>query len=112
MQEIWQRARQLRRSATDAERLLWHHLRRENFAPYRFRRQYPIAGYIVDFVCVSARLIVELDGGQHLDAREYDEKRTRKIEMGGYRVLRFWNDDVFLRTEPVLEEIWRNLHQS
>jgi very-short-patch-repair endonuclease len=110
MQEIWKRARALRRSATDAERMLWRHLRRGNFAPHKFRRQYPIAGYIVDFVCVSAKLVIELDGGQHADAREYDERRTHKIAACGYRVLRFWNDDVLLRTEAVLEEIWRSLH--
>jgi very-short-patch-repair endonuclease len=110
VRETWKRARKLRQSATDAERLLWRYLRRENFTAYKFRRQYPIAGYIVDFVCVSAKLVVELDGGQHLDALEYDKERTRKIAVCGYRVLRFWNDDVFLRTEAVLEEIWRGLH--
>jgi very-short-patch-repair endonuclease len=111
MQEIWKRARELRHSATDAERLLWRHLRRKNFADYKFRRQYPIAGYILDFVCIPAKLIIELDGGRHVTAVEYDERRTRKMTMCGYRVVRFWNDDVFLRTEEVLEEIWRELHQ-
>jgi very-short-patch-repair endonuclease len=111
MRETWKRARQLRHSATDAERLLWRHLRRENFAPYKFRRQYPIAGYIADFACVPARLVIELDGGQHADALAYDERRTRKMAMCGYRVLRYWNDDVFLRIEAVLEEIRRELHR-
>lgn len=109
MQEKWKRARQLRHTATDAERCLWLYIRRENLAAHKFRRQYPIAGYIVDFVCIPAKLVVELDGGQHLDACEYDAKRTRAIEGHRYRVLRFWNDDVLLRTESVLEEILRNL---
>jgi very-short-patch-repair endonuclease len=109
MQEKWNRARQLRRSPTDAERCLWRHLRRKNLATHKFRRQYPIDRYIVDFVCVSAMLVVEIDGGQHLDAVEYDAVRTRVIEALGYRVLRFWNDDVLLRTEDVLEVIWRAL---
>ncbi|GLQ47732.1 hypothetical protein GCM10007862_27830 [Dyella lipolytica] len=109
MQEKWKRARQLRLTATDAERCLWRYLRRENLANYKFRRQFPIAGYIVDFVCISAKLVVELDGGQHLGTREYDAMRTHMIEACGYRVLRFWNDDVLLRTESVLEEILRDL---
>ena len=109
MQEKWKRARQLRHASTGAESLLWCYLRRENLAGYKFRRQYPMASYIVDFVCVSAKLVIEIDGGQHLDRREYDASRTRAIEVMGYRVLRFWNDDVLLRTESVLEEILRNL---
>jgi very-short-patch-repair endonuclease len=69
----------------------------------------PVAGYIVDFACIPARLVVELDGGQHLDATDYDAERTCAIEALGYRVLRFWNDDVLLRTDAVLEEVWRCL---
>nr|WP_233843938.1 DUF559 domain-containing protein [Dyella sp. 2HG41-7] len=103
------RARALRHATTDPERHLWRFLRRENLAGFKFRRQYPIAGYIVDFVCVSAKLVIELDGGKHSESREYDVNRTRVIGSRGYRVLRFWNDDVLLRTESALEEIWRNL---
>jgi len=109
MQRKWERARQLRHAATDAERYLWRHLRHEQFAGFKFRRQYPLAGYIVDFVCIPARLVLELDGGQHLDAMRYDAERTGAIGALGYRVLRFWNDDVLLRTDAVLEEIWRHL---
>lgn len=109
MQQKWMRARQLRHAATDAELHLWRYLRRENLMGYKFRRQYPIGRYIVDFVCVPAALVIELDGGQHADARAYDARRTRAIETCGYRVLRFWNDDVLLRTDVVLEEILRNL---
>ncbi|HTV87238.1 MAG TPA: DUF559 domain-containing protein [Dyella sp.] len=109
MQGKWIRARELRNTATDAERHLWRYLRRRDLAGYKFRRQYPIAGYIVDFVCIQAGLVIEIDGSQHLSARTYDERRTRAIEASGYRVLRFWNDETLLRTDAVLEEIWRGL---
>lgn len=109
MQEKWKRARRLRQASTDAERHLWRHLRHKNLATYKFRRQYPIACYIVDFVCLPAMLVVEIDGGQHVDAARYDARRTRTLEALGYRVLRFWNDDVLLRTQDVLEVIWRHL---
>lgn len=109
MQETWKRARYLRHSATDAERLLWRHLRSRQLGEYKFRRQYPIAGYITDFACIPAKLVIELDGGQHLDAIVYDLERTRVIEAHGYRVLRFWNDEVLLHTEVVLEQIWLQL---
>ncbi|MFK2890743.1 endonuclease domain-containing protein [Dyella flagellata] len=109
MKEKWKRARQLRCASTDAERHLWQHIRHKNLAVHKFRRQYPIAGYIVDFVCLSAMLVVEIDGGQHLDALEYDAARTSALEARGFRVLRFWNDEVLLRTEDVLDVIWRNL---
>ncbi|MBF6023077.1 endonuclease domain-containing protein [Lysobacter niastensis] len=109
MEAIWKKSRQLRRQATDAERTLWRHLKGRQLGGHKFRRQFPIAGYIADFACVEARLAIELDGGQHLDAVQYDAQRTRKLATNGYRVLRFWNDDVLLRTEAVLEEIMRNL---
>ncbi len=112
MQREWTRARKLRNEATDAERHLWRHLRREQLAGYKFRRQFPVGRYIVDFVCVPARLVLELDGGQHLDAQAYDAVRTLEIEARRYRVLRFWNDDVLLRTDAVLEEILRHLVQG
>ncbi|MBN8922623.1 MAG: DNA-cytosine methyltransferase [Rhodanobacter sp. 68-29] len=107
MQRKWERARRLRNAATDAERHLWRHLRCRQIVGCKFRRQYPLAGYIVDFVCIPAGLVLELDGGQHLDAMARDADRTRAIEALGYRVLRFWNDDVLLRTDAVLEEVWR-----
>jgi len=106
MQRIWMRARRLRNESTDAERRLWYFLRRQQLAGCKFRRQYPLAGYIVDFVCLSEHLVVELDGGQHLDALTYDKTRTDALEQRGYRVLRFWNHDVLLRTDDVLVEIF------
>ncbi|MGB3270627.1 MAG: DUF559 domain-containing protein [Rhodanobacter sp.] len=111
MQSKWIRARQLRNDSTDAERRLWYFLRRRHLAGHKFRRQYPLAGFIVDFVCIPARLVVELDGGQHLDARAYDERRTAALQGEGYRVQRFWNDDVLLRTDDVVAEIFRVLEE-
>jgi very-short-patch-repair endonuclease len=112
MQRKWIRARQLRNESTDAERRLWYFLRRQQLAGHKFRRQYPLADYIVDFICVPARLVVELDGGQHLEAFEYDERRTALLQREGYRVLRFWNDDVLLRTDDVVAEIFRVLEEK
>jgi very-short-patch-repair endonuclease len=109
MKEKWIRARQLRRTSTDAERHLWRYLRLKHLKAYKFRRQYPIAGYIVDFVCLPAMLVVEIDGGQHLDACDYDARRTHTLESKGFRVMRFWNDEVLQRTDDVLEVIWRHL---
>jgi very-short-patch-repair endonuclease len=109
MEEIWTKARALRNSASDAEHVLWRHLRGRQLQGLKFRRQYPIAGYIADFACVEAELVTELDGGQHADQASYDAERTRKIECNGYRVLRFRNDDVSLRTAEVLDEIIRRL---
>ena len=73
----------------------------------KFRRQFPIAGFIADFACVEVKLVVELDGGQHVERTVEDADRTARIEGNGYRVLHFWNDDVLLRTDDVLEVIWR-----
>lgn len=107
MRPIWQKARVLRHQTTDAERKLWAYLKGRQLAGIKFRRQYPIAGYIADFAAPEIRLIVELDGGQHLERGEYDARRSRRIMCNGYCVLRFWNDDVLLRTEDVLAEIMR-----
>ena len=112
MQPIWQNARDLRNRATDAERKLWHHLRNKQLAGVKFRRQYPIAGYVADFAAPVLRLAIELDGGQHLDQQEYDARRSKRMACNGYRVLRFWNDDVLLRTDDVLTEILRAIHAT
>lgn len=98
------RARELRARMTDAERKLWSHLRADQLG-VKFCRQHPVAGYFVDFCCVERQLIVELDGGQHLDQAACDAQRTQRLETAGYRVLRFWNDDALLRTGDVLEAI-------
>ncbi|WP_454832750.1 endonuclease domain-containing protein [Pseudoxanthomonas wuyuanensis] len=109
MDELRRKARKLRNGATDAERHLWQHLRLKQLADFKFRRQLPIAGYIADFVCLEAKLIVELDGGQHSGQIAYDEHRTRALQAKGYRILRYWNDEVLIRTEDVLDDILRAL---
>ena len=93
------RARGLRRDMTDAEHSLWHQLRNRRLCGWKFRRQHEIDRYIVDFVCTEADLIVELDGAERM---ALDADRTRRLEAMGYRVLRFWNNDVLTNNEAVL----------
>ncbi|MDD5058138.1 MAG: endonuclease domain-containing protein [Sideroxydans sp.] len=102
-------ARSLRREMTDAEKLLWRNLRLKQFAGYKFRRQHPIGDYIVDFVCLEAKLILEADGGQHADHVESDAIRTHWLEAKGFRVMRFWNNEVLKNIEGVKFAIWNYL---
>ncbi len=106
------RARELRRRQTDAEAVLWARLRARQVAGAKFRRQYPIPPFIVDFCCVERRLIVEVDGGQHATATEEDRARTEHLEALGYRVLRFWNNEVLSQLDAVLEVIARAVSES
>jgi len=99
------RARELREIPTEAEALLWFHLRDRRLSGHKFRRQKSIGAYFADFVCMDAMLVVELDGGQHVDAAAYDEKRTQAMEANGFKVLRFWNNQVLAETAAVLEQI-------
>jgi very-short-patch-repair endonuclease len=99
------RIRRLRTQMTDAEVCLWWRLRRWQMDGYRFRRQVPKGPYILDFVCLKARLVIEVDGGQHATAVEVDNQRTIWLESQGFRVLRFWNNDVLRETNGVLETI-------
>ncbi|MCW8469346.1 DUF559 domain-containing protein [Fluoribacter gormanii] len=103
-----QRARDLRKNSTDAERHLWCYLR-ANRLGFKFKRQVLIGEYIVDFVCLEKRLIIELDGGQHSDNQMYDAKRTDWLMTRGFKVLRFWNHDMFQQTQSVLEVIMTTL---
>ncbi|WP_433852823.1 endonuclease domain-containing protein [Stenotrophomonas nitritireducens] len=112
MDELRHRARQLRNNATDAERHLWRYLRNRHLGGHRFRRQMPMVGYVADFACPSLKLVIELDGGQHLQNSGYDKVRTAMLESLGYRVLRYWNDDVLMRTMAVLEDILRAIEQG
>lgn len=98
-------AQQLRTRMSDAEQHLWQQLRAKRFVGYKFRRQVPIGPYIVDFVCFSQRIVVELDGSQHVDSSA-DLIRTEWLNQQGFRVLRFWNDQVFIEEEGVLMAIW------
>jgi len=90
---------------TDAEMLLWRRLRKRQLKGERFRRQHRIGSFIVDFVCLEKRLVVELDGGQHADHVQYDERRDACIMMDGFRVMRFWNNEVMKDIESVLVSI-------
>ena len=96
------RSRELRNNATDAERALWKHLRSRQLLGIRFNRQVPIGPFICDCVARSAKLIIELDGGQHGDRVDEDTRRTRFLEAQGYRVIRFWNNDVLTNIEGVM----------
>jgi len=98
------RSRRLRREATDAERHLWTHLRNRRLEGYKFTRQEPVGPYIADFCCRDVKLIVEIDGGQHADSTR-DRVRDAWLSDQGYRVLRFWNNDVLENPEGVLESI-------
>jgi len=94
---------------TDAESLLWQHLRGRRFQDFKFRRQRPLGPYILDFVCLQAGLVIEIDGGQHVQQQAYDQARTALIESQGLTVIRFWNHDVLNATPAVLETIWQAL---
>ena len=98
--------RSLRRELTEAERVLWRRLRRQQFIGARFRRQAPIGPYIADFVCLKSRLIIEIDGSQHVEAATYDARRDAFLKHEGFTVLRFWNNDVLARADSVMEAIF------
>lgn len=99
----------LRRGMTDAERLLWQALRGRQMRGYKFRRQHPFGDFILDFVCLERKLVVEADGGQHSEGMEVDRVRTEKLSEAGFRVLRFWNHEVLRDLEAVKEKIWVGL---
>ncbi|MBI2114345.1 MAG: endonuclease domain-containing protein [candidate division NC10 bacterium] len=99
------RARALRSTPTEAERALWKHLRMRQIEGHKFRRQQPLGRYVVDFVCLEKKLIVELDGGQHPEQVARDTERTAWLERQGFRVLRFWNHQVLNETDAVREAI-------
>jgi very-short-patch-repair endonuclease len=103
------RAKELRSNPTDAERILWQHLRLRPLGGYKFRRQQPLGPSIVDFVCLEKRLVIEVDGGQHNTQRSYDEQRDAWLEQQGFRVLRFWKNEVLQNVEGVKGAIWQAL---
>src|SRR5262245_32424643 len=104
------RARALRSQMTDAERKLWFALRDRRFASFKFRRQVPLGPFIGDFVCFSARLVVEVDGGQHTNS-QYDERRDRWLAANDFLVKRFWNNDVLTNIEGALIVLLALLHE-
>ena len=106
---ITTRARELRSNPTDAERVLWCHLRLRHIGGYKFRRQRPIGPYIVDFVCLEKYVVIEVDGGQHRQRRLYDARRGGWLREKGFTVLRFWDDEVLKQVENVKQAIWEAL---
>jgi very-short-patch-repair endonuclease len=104
-------AKKLRVNMTDAERRLWYRLRGHRFDGNKFKRQVPIGPYIVDFACLNRKLVVEADGGQH-NENQHDDARDAYLRREGFRVLRFWNNDVLSNTEGVLEVILGALEES
>ena len=107
-----QRARGMRHEATMAERKLWSHLRRKSIGGARFRRQHPLFGFIADFCCAEARLVVELDGDSHAESEGYDRWRTGLLNQRGYRVVRFLNQEVIENIDGVIEKIWEEIHTA
>jgi len=100
-------AREQRQADIPAEKKLWSILRNRALAGFKFRRQHPIGPYVVDFACPECKLVVELDGESHLDRRNMDEVRTRLIQSEGWKVIRFWNSEVYDDFEAVQEVIYR-----
>ncbi|HLE24519.1 MAG TPA: endonuclease domain-containing protein [Thermodesulfobacteriota bacterium] len=97
--------RDSRKNPTEAERKLWQHFRLRQLGGYKFRMQQPLGPYIVDFVCLEKKLILEVDGGQHSEQLSYDTERSTWLEAQGFRVLRFWNNEVLKEIEVVKQVI-------
>ena len=106
------KSRNLRKNSTDAEKRMWSLLRNRQLVGYKFRRQHPIKKFIVDFACPEKLLAIEVDGGQHVERKKADDERTQFLETQGYRVLRFWNDQVLKETEAILEVILKALEEK
>lgn len=110
--KILHRAGELRKQTTPAEKKLWAALRLMREDGIHFRRQHAIGNYIVDFCAPRRKLIIELDGSQHLDQQEYDAERTKYLELRGYQVLRFWNHEVMNHVDEVLNVIWKVVREE
>jgi very-short-patch-repair endonuclease len=104
-------ANKLRKESTPAERKLWSRIRNDQLG-VTFRRQHAVGNYIPDFYSPKAKLVIELDGSQHLEQAEYDEERTKYLESLGYQVIRFWNNDVMNNIDDVLKVIWDLLNEK
>jgi very-short-patch-repair endonuclease len=100
----YKHARQLRKQLTPAEKKLWVYLRKESLS-VKFRKQHALGNYVVDFCSIKKKLIIEVDGSQHLDQEDYDGARTEYLESLGYRVIRFWNNQVMNDIDGVIREI-------
>ena len=106
------RARDLRKDSTKAERALWNQLRSRQLAGHKFRRQVPLGSYVVDFVCFEQRLVIEIDGGHHGEQAGYDRKRSDELKSRGFRVLRFWNNEVLGQPDGVTQMILEAVGQA
>lgn len=105
-------AKEMRKQMPDAEALLWKLIRNRNIAQAKFRRQHPVGRYILDFYCDEKKLAIELDGSQHAEQSAYDSQRDAYLNSQGIQVLRFWNNQMLLETEAVLEVIYQALTAS
>ena len=103
--------RKLRRDSTEAEKVVWRALRNRQLSGHKFRRQHPIGQFVADFCCMEAMLIVEIDGGQHDRQAEADARRTSELERQGYRVVRFWNNEILGNLEGVLATLLDELEK-
>jgi very-short-patch-repair endonuclease len=104
--------RLLRNTMTDAEIKLWSVLRGRQLDGCKFRRQHPFDRYILDFICLEKKLVVEVDGGQHLEHALQDAERTAYLEKAGFRIIRFWNHEVLTQIDAVKERLWQVLHED
>ena len=104
-------AKILRKQSTPMEIKLWNSLRSRRFMGLKFRRQCPLGSYIADFICIEKQLIIEIDGGQHNEDKqlEYDKRRTAFLNGLGYYVLRFWNNEVLLQFDAVMDQIYKHV---
>ena len=107
--QLKERSRDLRKNLTDAEQKLWQKLRNKQINDHKFRRQFVFGNYIVDFICLDKRLIVEVDGGQHMENVDYDLQRDEWLKSQNFKILRFWNNQVLNEIDSVLEVIENNL---
>lgn len=110
--KVFGRAKTLSRNLTPAEVKLWAYLRSHRTGDTHFRKQHAIGNYIVDFCAPRKKLIIELDGSQHLEQQDYDAERTEFLKSKGYKVLRFWNNDVMNDIDSVLNVIWDTLNEQ
>jgi len=106
------KARSLRQNQTDVEHLLWQKLRNRQVLKFKFRRQFPIVPFMVDFCRLELKLIIELDGSQHFEQATYDEERSFYLAQRGFKVIRFWNNEVIESSEGVLERIYLVILES
>lgn len=109
MKKNTERVKALRHNLTDAEKFLWQRMRNRELSGFKFRRQHPIGPYIVDFVCIEKRIIIEVDGGQHAENTELDTQRSKYLQERGNRILRFWDNEVLKEGTTVLDVILSSL---